>query len=112
MKRTLMITAVAIGASVAGVFAAIELPTSFALSASAQAAASEQRAVFAIENMSCALCPITVKKAMEGVAGVKSVAIDFAAKTATVVFDAASTSIAKIAAASANAGYPANEIRS
>ena len=109
MKRTLMITVVAICASIAGLFAAIELPASFALSASAQAATSEQQAVFAIANMTCGLCPITVKKAMEGVAGVKSVSIDFEAKTATVVFDAAGTSIA---AASTNAGYPANEIKS
>ena len=112
MKRTLMITVVAICASIAGLFAAIELPASFALSASAQAATSEQKAVFAIANMTCGLCPITVKKAMEGVAGVKSVSIDFEAKTATVMFDPASASIATIAAASTNAGYPANEIKS
>ena len=107
MKRTMMITAAAIGLTVAGMLTAGGLPPSFALSDSAQAATTEQRAVFAIENMTCALCPVTVKKAMEGVAGVKSVVIDFEAKTATVVFDPSQATITAIAAASTNAGYPA-----
>lgn len=68
---------------------------------------SERTAVFAIENMTCALCPITVKKAMEGVSGVTSVTVDFDAKTATVVFDPAVTNLDAIANASTNAGYPA-----
>ena len=57
--------------------------------------------------MTCALCPVTVKKAMEGVAGVKSVTVDFDAKTATAVFDPSVTNADAIAAASTNAGYPA-----
>jgi mercuric ion binding protein len=44
---------------------------------------------------------------MEGVAGVRSVEIDFNARTATVIFDPAATSAEVIATASANAGYPA-----
>ncbi|WP_375199138.1 heavy-metal-associated domain-containing protein [Cupriavidus metallidurans] len=66
-----------------------------------------QSETFAIENMTCALCPVTVRKAMEGVAGVKSVKIDFENKTATVLFDPAVTDRAAIAAASTRAGYPA-----
>ena len=57
--------------------------------------------------MTCALCPITVRKAMERVEGVRSVEVDFEAKTASVAFDATATSAAEIAAASTNAGYPA-----
>jgi mercuric ion binding protein len=38
---------------------------------------------------------------------VQSVRIDFDAKTATVVFDPTVTSVEAIAAASADAGYPA-----
>lgn len=71
------------------------------------AAAESQTATFAIENMTCALCPVTVRKAMEGVSGVKSVSVDFEQKTATVAFDPAATDTAAIAAASTNAGYPA-----
>jgi len=80
---------------------------------SAEATALDsQSATFAIENMTCALCPVTVRNAMEGVSGVKSVSIDFDNKTVTVVFDPAVTDIAAIAAASANAGYPAATIGS
>ena len=107
MKRTMMFTAAIIGLAVAGMMSTGVFPPSSALSGSAQAATTEQRAVFAIENMTCALCPVTVKKAMEGVAGVKSVLIDFEAKTATVVFNPSQATITAIAAASTNAGYPA-----
>jgi mercuric ion binding protein len=57
--------------------------------------------------MTCALCPVTVKRAMEGVEGVRSVEIDFEAQTAAVVFDPSITTEEAIAAASTNAGYPA-----
>ncbi len=78
-----------------------------AIPVAAQSVAAEQTVIFAVENMTCALCPITVKRAMEGVEGVRGVEIDFEARTATVVFDTAATSADAIAAASANAGYPA-----
>lgn len=75
--------------------------------APATAVAATRTATFAVENMTCALCPITVKKAMERVAGVRSVEVDFEAKTATVVFDPALATAEAIAAASTDAGYPA-----
>nr|WP_296376332.1 cation transporter [Yoonia sp.] len=75
--------------------------------AAAQSVAAEQTITFAVDNMTCALCPITVKRAMAGVEGVRTVKIDFAARTATVIFDTAATSANAIATASANAGYPA-----
>ena len=78
-----------------------------AQSASQQVAAAQTR-TFAIQNMTCALCPVTVKRAMEGVEGVRSVNIDFDAKTATVVFDPSVTNSDAIATASTNAGYPAS----
>ena len=75
--------------------------------ANASAPSQDRIQTFAIENMTCALCPVTVRKAMEGVSGVKSVSVDFDNKTATVVFDPAVADSAAIAAASTNAGYPA-----
>lgn len=75
--------------------------------AAAQTTAAEQTVTFTVDKMTCALCPVTVKRAMEGVAGVRAVEIDFEAKTATVVFDSAATNADAIAAASADAGYPA-----
>lgn len=108
MKRSMMIALTVLGLALAGaVSTGTVLPFS-ALSGSAQAAAAQQRTIFAIENMTCALCPVTVKKAMEGVPGVKSVEINFEAKTALVVFDPSKATIADIAAASTNAGYPAH----
>jgi mercuric ion binding protein len=79
----------------------------------AQAAgADESEAVqasstFTIEKMTCAACPITVRKAMEGIEGVQKVTVDFSHKTATAIYDPAVTTVEKIAAASTNAGYPA-----
>jgi len=37
--------------------------------------------------MSCAVCPITVKKALDKVPGVTSAKVDFDKKTASVTFD-------------------------
>jgi mercuric ion binding protein len=103
----MILSAALLGMVVTGVLSAGSFVPSSMMSTSAQAAAAEQRQIFIIENMTCALCPLTVKKAMEGVSGVKSVVIDFGAKTATVTFDATATTIEAIAAASTNAGYPA-----
>ncbi len=64
-------------------------------------------ATFAIANMTCPTCPITVKTAMSAVHGVQSVKVDLDSKTATVVFDTKVTSASAVAAASTNAGYPA-----
>ena len=57
--------------------------------------------------MTCALCPVTVRRAMSGVAGVQSVEVNFDARTARVVFDPSVTDEATIAHASEQAGYPA-----
>lgn len=69
--------------------------------------ARAQTVKLAIDNMTCALCPVTVKKAIAGVNGVEAVKVDFNAKTATVRFDPSRATIAAIAAASTRAGYPA-----
>ncbi|MBU1211540.1 MAG: cation transporter [Alphaproteobacteria bacterium] len=73
----------------------------------AETVAATRTATFAIENMTCALCPVTVKKALQGVNGVSAVRVDFNSKTASVVFDPALTTPEAIAAASTAAGYPA-----
>src|SRR5260370_38485193 len=40
-----------------------------------------------VKNMTCAVCPITVKKALEKVSGVTNATVDFDKKTASVTFD-------------------------
>jgi mercuric ion binding protein len=87
MRRLLLLLPLLLSASIAG--------------------AAERTVTFAVENMTCALCPITVRTAIEQVAGVKDVQVDFESKTAIVVFEDAEASIEEIAEASRLAGYPA-----
>lgn len=87
-------------------------PPASAQSAAVQVPVGEQTQTFTIENMTCALCPLTVRTAIENVGGVKTVAVDFEAKTATVVYDSSVGTVEAIAAASTNAGYPAKAIGS
>ena len=63
---------------------------------------------FTIEKMNCPLCPITVRKSMENVPGVKQVEVDYDMKIATVIFDPALTTKNAIAEASTDIGYPAS----
>ena len=79
----------------------------FAQTASAAPSAEMRTTVFAIKNMTCPLCPITVRTAMQSVPGVQTVKTDLDTQTATVTYDPAKTTVHDIAAASANAGYPA-----
>ncbi|ANK81415.1 MAG: heavy metal transporter [Rhizobiales bacterium NRL2] len=105
MKRPLIVATAAV---VLGIGASLFLvPQSQVNAQSTNVATETATATFAIENMTCALCPITVRKAMEGVEGVRSVQTDLEARTATAVFDPRVVSPADIAAASTNAGYPA-----
>lgn len=106
MKRLVLIASGALALGAAGLLSA-PATSPFAAQAAPAQVAAVQTVIFSVENMTCALCPVTVKKAMEGVAGVKSVTVDFDAKTATAVFDPSVTNADAIAAASTNAGYPA-----
>ena len=67
----------------------------------------EETVSFSVEKMTCATCPIAVRKAMERVDGVKEVKVDFDSKTAVVTFDAGMTTADAIGAASTNVGFPA-----
>ena len=69
-------------------------------------AATPKTVTLDVKNMTCQLCPITVKKSLEKVSGVNSVKIDFAKKTATVTFDPDKAQPEALTKATANAGYP------
>ena len=69
-------------------------------------AATPQTAVLDVQNMTCGLCPVTVKKSLEKVAGVSLAQIDFAKKTATVTFDADKVGAMALVKATTNAGFP------
>jgi len=71
------------------------------------ALAASRTITLAVHNMTCAVCPITVKKALEHVSGVQQVSVDFKNKTATVQFDDSKATAEKLTEASKDAGYPA-----
>jgi mercuric ion binding protein len=68
------------------------------------------QATFNVDKMTCATCPITVRKAMQRVDGVKEVTVDLDSKTATVIYDSSLTDTKQIAASSSNVGFPATLI--
>jgi mercuric ion binding protein len=110
MNRSLIIIAALVALGLTGLTVLNLSPTNQADASEVTAQANEVTRTFAVENMTCAACPFTVKKAMARVEGVKSVTVDFDAKTATAVFDPTVTTAQEIAAASANVGYPATPI--
>ena len=65
-----------------------------------------QTAVLDVRNMTCGLCPVTVKKSLQKVPGVSKVAVDYEKKTATVEFDADRTNASALVEATGRAGYP------
>ena len=65
-----------------------------------------QTVTLELKNMTCAVCPITVKKALEKVSGVTSVTVDFDKKSASVTFDPDKASPATLTKATSDAGYP------
>jgi mercuric ion binding protein len=62
---------------------------------------------FNMQNMTCAMCEFTIKKALEDVKGVQKVSVDSTKKTATATFDTKKTSIKDLIKATTDAGYPA-----
>ena len=75
---------------------------------SAPTFAAIQTVTLSVPDMNCAVCPITVKKALLKVKGVKTVQVDFDHRQTAVKFDDAKTSIAALTKATAQAGYPSS----
>jgi len=103
----LMATILTLGAVVA---LTTQIPVYAKDNAAAALQGKQTKAQFAIENMTCATCPISVRAAMRRVDGVKSVKVDFGTKVATVTFDPSKANVQSIADASTNVGYPATKI--
>ena len=75
---------------------------------SASSIAADQTATLAVPDMNCAVCPITVKKALHKIEGVKAVQVDLDSRKATVNFDNAKTNVAALIHATTEAGYPSS----
>lgn len=79
-----------------------------ALSSTVVWAGDQKRVVLDVENMTCAVCPLTVKKALGKVPGVTRVAVDYRHMTATVDYDSGKATAADLITATTNAGYPSS----
>lgn len=68
--------------------------------------ATVQTVTLSVPGMNCATCPITIKKALNQVAGVSKIEINLSRREAQVTFDDAKTSIPSLTHATKQAGYP------
>jgi mercuric ion binding protein len=70
--------------------------------------AATQTVTLSVPGMTCATCPITVKKAISKVEGVSKTDVSFDKREAVVTFDDAKTSVQKLTKATEDAGYPSS----
>ena len=70
-------------------------------------AGGPQTVVLDVQKMTCALCSITVEKALETVPGVTTAKIDYDKKTATVKFNPDKVTPAILMKTIKDAGFPA-----
>jgi len=78
----------------------------WAICAALDVVAAPHMVTLDVQSMTCPVCPLTVKKALESVPGVQHVTVDYASKTATVQFDDATAKVDALTAATKAAGYP------
>jgi len=76
------------------------------LSTTVAFAGDARTATLDVTKMDCAVCPITVRKALEKVPGVESAKVDFKTRKAVVTFDPTRTSPEALTKATADAGFP------
>lgn len=70
--------------------------------------AAVQTVTLSVPGMTCAACPITVKKALTKVEGVSQVDVSFDQREAVVTFDDVKTTVQKLTEATTNSGYPSS----
>jgi periplasmic mercuric ion binding protein len=68
---------------------------------------NSQSVTLDMQNMTCALCKFTIKKALQGVEGLEEANVDYDTKTAKVTFNPQKTSVDALIKATTDAGYPA-----
>jgi periplasmic mercuric ion binding protein len=78
----------------------------FSVCASATAIAAEKTITLAVQHMTCAACPSTVKASLQAVPGVSNVVVSFENKTAVVTYDDNKAKVDALVKATTNAGYP------
>jgi mercuric ion binding protein len=74
------------------------------------AAAAPRSITLSLPTMDCAVCPITVKKALMKVDGVGRAEVSLDKRQAVVTFDDARTSVPALTRATQDAGYPSTVV--
>ncbi len=74
---------------------------------SSQIQNNEQSIVLDVQNMTCAMCKFTIKKALSSVEGTKKVTVNYESKTAEIIFNPQITNTEALIKAITNSGYPA-----
>ncbi|HEJ9999504.1 TPA: mercury resistance system periplasmic binding protein MerP, partial [Pseudomonas aeruginosa] len=69
---------------------------------------ASQIITLSVPGMTCAACPITVKKALTKVEGVTKAEVSYEKREAIVTFDDAKTSAQALTKATEDAGYPSS----
>ncbi|MGJ0533160.1 mercury resistance system periplasmic binding protein MerP [Methylocystis sp.] len=75
---------------------------------SAPAWATTKTVTLSVSGMTCAACPITVKKALSKVDGVEAAEVSYEKKEAVVTYDDAKTNVEALTKATEGAGYPSD----
>ena len=73
---------------------------------------TKQSVTLGLQNMTCAMCKFTIKKALQRVHGVEDANVDYDTKTAKVMFNGQKTNVDALIKATTDAGYPATERKS
>lgn len=68
--------------------------------------AAQQTVTLSVPGMTCATCPITVKKALKRIEGVIDVKSNLAKRETTVVFDNTRAKVEALTKATREAGFP------
>lgn len=70
--------------------------------------ADTKTVTLSVPGMTCAICPITVKRALSKVDGVRKAEVSFEHREAVVSFDDTRTNAEALTKATASAGYPSS----
>jgi len=81
------------------------VPVLFAQTTS-QAKVETKQVILAVTNMSCSACPITVKKSLNKLDGVKEVKVTLNPPEAIVTYSPSKVAISELTEATKNAGFP------
>ena len=72
--------------------------------------AATQTVTLSVPGMTCAACPITVKKALTKVSGVSKIDVNLDRREARVTFDDAKANVEALTRATKDAGYPSTVV--